>query len=193
MIWKYREAQKSVNVKGIWKFWYQYRILPVKLQNNITASWVVLWPWRILFPTISVNSVINIFTTHFSVVHFTDQLLTLGSPYSYIEATQQIRFHFVSYLFIYSSFVGPWPLFHFLNPRLLGRGISPSQGRYLHTEQHRHRENAYRHPCLEWDSNPRSQRSSERRQFMPQTARPLWSAISHPIQIQMETEQISTK
>jgi hypothetical protein len=25
----------------------------------------------------------------------------------------------------------------------------------------------YRHPCLEWDSNPRSQRSSERRQFIP--------------------------
>jgi hypothetical protein len=30
-----------------------------------------------------------------------------------------------------------------------------------------HRINAHRHPCLEWDSNPRSQRSSERRQFMP--------------------------
>jgi hypothetical protein len=25
----------------------------------------------------------------------------------------------------------------------------------------------HRHPCLEWDSNPQSQRSSERRQFMP--------------------------
>jgi hypothetical protein len=31
----------------------------------------------------------------------------------------------------------------------------------------------YGHPCLEWDPNPRSQRSSERRQFMPETARPL--------------------
>jgi hypothetical protein len=42
------------------------------------------------------------------------------------------------------------PLFHFsfLIPRqsigLPGCGISPSQGRYL-----------YKHPCLEWDSNPR--------------------------------------
>jgi hypothetical protein len=27
--------------------------------------------------------------------------------------------------------------------------------------------NTHRHLCLEWDSNPRSQRSSERRQFMP--------------------------
>jgi hypothetical protein len=32
--------------------------------------------------------------------------------------------------------------------KLLGRGISPSQGRYLHTEQHKHRINALRHPCL---------------------------------------------
>jgi hypothetical protein len=31
-------------------------------------------------------------------------------------------------------------------------------------------------PCLEWDSSLRSKRSSERRQFMPWTARPLWSA-----------------
>jgi hypothetical protein len=51
--------------------------------------------------------------------------------------------------------------------RTLGRGISLSQGRYLHTEQHEHRINTHRHPCLELDSNPRSQRSSERRYFMP--------------------------
>jgi hypothetical protein len=46
--------------------------------------------------------------------------------------------------------------------RLLGLGISPSQGRYLHTEQHKHRLNVNRYPCLEWDSNPRSQCSSGR-------------------------------
>jgi hypothetical protein len=40
---------------------------------------------------------------------------------------------------------------------LLGRGISPSQGRYLHTEQHKHRINEHGYPCLEWDSNPRPQ------------------------------------
>jgi hypothetical protein len=43
-------------------------------------------------------------------------------------------------------FPGPWPLFSFLIlctvARLLGRGISPSQGRYLHIEQHKHRINA---------------------------------------------------
>jgi hypothetical protein len=35
----------------------------------------------------------------------------------------------------------------------------------------------YRHPCLAWYSNPRSQLSSERRQFMRPTARPLWWAF----------------
>jgi hypothetical protein len=49
------------------------------------------------------------------------------------------------YLWLYSPCV-PWPLFQFLNlytVRLLGRGISPSQGRYLHTEQHKHRINTH--------------------------------------------------
>jgi hypothetical protein len=59
---------------------------------------------------------------------------------------------------------------------LLGRGISQSQGRYLHTEQHNHRIKAHRQPCLEWDSNPLSQCLSGRRPSMPYTARPLWSA-----------------
>jgi hypothetical protein len=58
----------------------------------------------------------------------------------------------------------------------LGRGISPSQGRYLHTGQHKHRTNAHRHSCLQWDSNPRFQCMSRRTQFMPQAARPLWPA-----------------
>jgi hypothetical protein len=64
------------------------------------------------------------------------------------------------------SFVGAWPLFQFLNLYTVSRTtwteIGPSQGRYLHTEQHKHRINANRYPCFEWDSNPRSQRSSER-------------------------------
>jgi hypothetical protein len=51
--------------------------------------------------------------------------------------------------------------------RLLRRRISPSQGRYLHTEQHKHRLNEHIHTCLEWDSNPRPQCSSGRRRFMP--------------------------
>jgi hypothetical protein len=50
---------------------------------------------------------------------------------------------------------------------LLERGISPSQSRYRHTEQHRHSINAHRHPCLELNSNPRPQCSRELRRFMP--------------------------
>jgi hypothetical protein len=61
---------------------------------------------------------------------------------------------FFSFLILYTVGRTPW------------RGISPSQIRYLYTQQHKHIINTYRHPCLEWDSNPRSQRSSER---------PLWS------------------
>jgi hypothetical protein len=66
----------------------------------------------------------------------------------------------------------PWPTFQFLvlftqSVGLLGRGISPSQGRYLHTEQHKQRINVDGHPCLEWASNPRPQRSSGRRHFTP--------------------------
>jgi hypothetical protein len=35
-----------------------------------------------------------------------------------------------------------------------------------HRTAHKHRINTHRHPCLEWDSNPWSQCSSGRRQFM---------------------------
>jgi hypothetical protein len=49
----------------------------------------------------------------------------------------------------------------------LGRVTRPSQVGYLYTGQHKHNKRIHRHPCLVVDSNPRSQRSSERRQFMP--------------------------
>jgi hypothetical protein len=59
---------------------------------------------------------------------------------------------------------GPWSLNqsrnHFSQTvGLLGRVISPSQGRYLHTGQHKCIIKAYtctKHPFPEWDSNPRS-------------------------------------
>jgi hypothetical protein len=78
------------------------------------------------------------------------------------------------YLSVYGSAVLCWTLATFSNSSsyrdavgLLGRSISPSQGRYIHTEQHKHSINAPRHPCPEWDSNPRSHRSNKRRQFSP--------------------------
>jgi hypothetical protein len=61
--------------------------------------------------------------------------------------------HLSIYLSIYLSmalqlFVGPWPLLQFLDlftqsVGFLGRVISPLQGRYLHTGQHKHRINAH--------------------------------------------------
>jgi hypothetical protein len=45
-----------------------------------------------------------------------------------------------------------------------------------YTGEHKHRKNAEKHPCLEWDSKTRPQCSRGRRRFLPYTARPLWSA-----------------
>jgi hypothetical protein len=36
---------------------------------------------------------------------------------------------------------------------LHGRGISPSEGRYLHAGQHKQNKRTHRHPYFEWDSN----------------------------------------
>jgi hypothetical protein len=65
-------------------------------------------------------------------------------------------------------FIGPWQIFCFLIFYTVGR--TPWRGDQPVARPpptHKHRINAYKHPCLEWDSNPRSQNSRERRQFMP--------------------------
>jgi hypothetical protein len=71
----------------------------------------------------------------------------------------------------------PWELIWNYGPYrqlvgLLGRGISPSQGRYLRrtTQTQEHPDI---HPCLEWDSNSRSQCLSGRSYFVPYILRPL--------------------
>jgi hypothetical protein len=72
-------------------------------------------------------------------------------------------------------FVGPWPLFSFLiyytaeNSPRTGRPDRRKASTYAHRTSERI--NAYKHPCLEWDSNQRSQCLNGRREFMPQTAR----------------------
>jgi hypothetical protein len=97
---------------------------------------------------------------------------------SFVICTIQLIFFYLSiYLSVCLSLLlslGAWGIretlvsLQFLNLRqsvgLLGLGISPSQGRYLHTN----RINADKHPYIEWDSNPRPQYSSRR----------LWSVIS---------------
>jgi hypothetical protein len=49
---------------------------------------------------------------------------------------------------------------------LPGQGMSPSQGRYLHTGQHKNRINAHKYSCLEWDSKTRALCSTGRRRFI---------------------------
>jgi hypothetical protein len=61
---------------------------------------------------------------------------------------------------------------------LLGRGISPTQGLYLHTQDNTTQKNADTHLCPERDSSPRFQCSSGRKQYLPKTARPLGPATS---------------
>jgi hypothetical protein len=75
------------------------------------------------------------------------------------EKLQSLHYCF---LWLYSP-LGPWPppyrrfleLFRH-KVGLLGRVISPSLGFYLHRTT-RHRKTRDKHPCLERDSNPRSQ------------------------------------
>jgi hypothetical protein len=67
---------------------------------------------------------------------------------------------------------GPRPLLQFRNyfSKTSDQSASRSQPKQRITQTH----NKRRYPYLEWDSNPRSQRLSERRQFMRWTARLLW-------------------
>jgi hypothetical protein len=83
---------------------------------------------------------------------------------------------------------------HLQTVRLHGREISPSQGRYLHTEEHKQRINAHRQPCFKWDWNQRSQCLSGWRRFMPYTARPLWRAdFKDGKSLSLKTYRISVK
>jgi hypothetical protein len=50
---------------------------------------------------------------------------------------------------------------------LLGREISSSKCRFLHTGQHKIRINTSRYPCFQWDSSPRPQCPSGWKQFIP--------------------------
>jgi hypothetical protein len=88
---------------------------------------------------------------------------------TYVSIYLRVSIYLSIYLSIYGStaLVDLGLFFSFLihtqSVGLLGRGISPSPGCYLHTEQHKHRINTNIHLCLEWYSNPRSQCLSGRR------------------------------
>jgi hypothetical protein len=67
------------------------------------------------------------------------------------EECNVYRFHSFIYQWLYSPLLGPGLFFSFVmfftqSVGLLERGISPSQGHYLHTGKHKHRINAHTHP-----------------------------------------------
>jgi hypothetical protein len=86
--------------------------------------------------------------------------------------------HLLLLLWLYSPLLGLDRFFSFLILCTVGRtpwmGDQPvTRPLPAHrTTQTQNKRTRYRHTCLEWVSNSRSQRSSERRQFMPW---PLWS------------------
>jgi hypothetical protein len=74
--------------------------------------------------------------------------------------------HFSSLLILYTSGRTPWAGDQPIEMLLPTHRTTQTQNKLTQ----------YRHLCLGWDSNPRPQRSSGRRQFLPYTTRPLWSA-----------------
>jgi hypothetical protein len=94
--------------------------------------------------------------TSYLFIHLSIYLPTYLFTYQSIYLLIYLLIYLPTYLSIYlpmalRPFVGPWPLFSFLifytaSRRLLGQGFSPSQGRYLHIGQHKHRKNAHRYP-----------------------------------------------
>jgi hypothetical protein len=66
-----------------------------------------------------------------------ESYLSIYSSCSYLEHRASVkRFVSLQFLNLYTVSRTPWT------------EISPMQGRYLHTEQHKHRINAHRHSCL---------------------------------------------
>jgi hypothetical protein len=91
-------------------------------------------------------------------------------------------YYFYYYYCLYSPLLGLGRYFSFLTLYTVCRtpwtGDQPvTRPLPTHrTTQTQNKRTQYRHPGLECDSNPLSQRSGKRRQFMPCTARPLRSA-----------------
>jgi hypothetical protein len=95
----------------------------------------------------------------------------------YLKSTY-LPIYLLAYLPTYGSTVLSWTLavFQFCNPihsrtpRTGDQPVARPLPTHRTTQIHNKRKT---HSCLEWDSNPLSKSSRERRQFIPQTARPL--------------------
>jgi hypothetical protein len=103
---------------------------------------------------------------HFGILHLFLRPNSVPIYPSYFMVWCGLMSHFTNLCMALQPFVGPWPLLSFLILYTVDR--TPWTGnlpvaRPLPT----HRINAHRHPCFGWDSSPRHQYSSGRRQFMP--------------------------
>jgi hypothetical protein len=87
------------------------------------------------------------------------------SIYLSIYPSIYLSIHLSIYLSIYGCTVLLLDLGRFSSFFIYTQSAGLLASRHIHTGQHKNRINA--HPCLEWDSNPRSQSSSERRQYIP--------------------------
>jgi hypothetical protein len=122
--------------------------------------------------------------------HLYKKWSTMGTSVSEVLAIIYVE-NLSIYLWLYSPY-GPWPLFQFLN--LYTDGRTPWTGdQPTNTPHNTNRINAQRHPCFEWDSNPRFQCSSGRSRLM----RPLrWAPMitthnivfKHPVTLTVRTK-----
>jgi hypothetical protein len=131
--------------------------------NHFTLRNVRVHPAKTAFVKyyISIWSVLSILQPVVKLCHLAFTAVPPGvqrDPILRLSPSSNIYCHMLSTSMALQPFVRPWPLFCFLILYTFGRtpwtGIGLSQGRYLHIEQYKHRINAHRHPCLEWDSNP---------------------------------------
>jgi hypothetical protein len=109
-------------------------------------------------------------------------MLLLPPPHTSMRPPRSYYHSFIHSSTALQPFVGPWPLPEFRNLSYTD-GIIPwtgdqPVGRPLptHSTTQTQNKSIHRHLCFECDSNPRPQCSSEKRQFMPLTAQPPWSA-----------------
>jgi hypothetical protein len=113
---------------------------------------VCLFVYLSIYPSVCPSIYISIYSFIYLLIHS-----FVHSCSSHLEHGVSVK-RFISLQFLnFKQTVG-----------LLGRGISPTQGRYLHrTSQTQNKRTQYRHTCLEWESNRRSQCSRGRIHFMP--------------------------
>jgi hypothetical protein len=150
----------SVNFKEKFRKWTSF------LSNNSSSSFQVRTnTCFMLVCLLTYTSTLKMWATCCSATSVDVQRITRGSENN--NAKNVSIYGSTAVCWTSAAFSVSWSFTQTVG--FLGRGISPSQGRYLDTGQHRY-------PWFEWDSNTRSQCLSERRQFMPSTALPVWSA-----------------